>query len=87
MERILVAGRTYVITPYAERRLEARSISRAELEAVLGNPLAVVAAGDPVPRVIHRRTAAGRRLSVVVERGPTDMDWEVVTAWEVGQNG
>ena len=82
MECIHVAGRKFVITAYAARRLARRDISIAELRAVLGAPTSLARSARDPHRLVCRRTVDGRPLAVVIEEIPGIEQWDVVTAWE-----
>jgi len=88
VERLEIAGRTYLLTAYALRRMALRGISLAEVRAVLGRPTALQSSRHDRRRLVLSRTVRGRRLFVVIEvRTETEANWEVVTAWEREQDG
>ena len=74
-------GDTFVYDGYALTRLEARGIGKADVEAVIKNPLRVERSRHHPERWVLARTLRGRSLRVVL--APEDRGWVVVTAWEV----
>ncbi len=86
MEHFDAAGRKYVVTFYAARRMALREITVADLKEVLGHLMSIDPSSRDPNRLVCRRTVGGRRLNIVIEGIRGQELWEVVTAWVRGQD-
>ena len=86
MERLHAAGHDYVVTAYAARRLRLRGVSLGEVRSVLGDPASITPSTHDPHRLVFRRTARGRRLTVVIEGTSGTEPRDIVTAWGGGQD-
>jgi hypothetical protein len=74
-------GDRYVYDGHGLARLDERKITKAEVEAVIADPLTIEIDAEDSCGVVLTRTVGGRRIAVVL--APEGVHWLVVTAWEV----